>query len=91
MVQRFIQMKVAYKLTLGFGIVLLLMLSTLAVDVVASTQQSSLLEHIVHHLNPEREAAHEIATLVRAADDDGALYLLTSDPRRAASSLHNYA
>ena len=50
-------MKGAHKLALGFGIVLLLMLGTLAADVFASTQQSAVADRLVHHLYPAREAA----------------------------------
>ncbi len=71
MVQRFTNMKVAHKLTLGFGIVLLLMLGTLAADVFASTQQSAVADRLVHHLYPAREAAEQILTWDRSADDDG--------------------
>ncbi len=90
MVQRFTQMKVAHKLALGFGIVLLLMLSTLAVDVVASTQQEAVVDHLVHHLYPAREAAEEILTQDRSADDDGGSYLLADNTALAATYLHAY-
>ncbi len=58
---RFIAMKVAHKLALGFGIVLLLLLSTLAADVVASTQQSAVVDRLVHHLRTHRRLLHRHA------------------------------
>ena len=70
-------MKVAHKLALGFGIVLLLMLSTLATDVLASTQQSAVADRLVHHLYPARQVAEQILTQDRSADDDGGAYLLS--------------
>ena len=91
MVQRFIKMKVAHKLTLGFGIVLLLMLSTLTADVVASTYQTTVVDRLVHHLYPSRQMAEQIVTLDRSADDDGAAYLLSRDKTLAAIYLHAYA
>jgi len=90
MVQRFIQMKVAHKLTLGFGIVLLLLIGTLVTDVSVSNQQSAVGDHITHHLIPASEAAHEIVTLTRAADDDGAWYLLARDTKVAAAALQRF-
>jgi methyl-accepting chemotaxis protein len=56
----------------GFIVVLLLMGTTLAVDMVASADQASIADRIVNHLDPARIAAARIVTLVRAADDDGA-------------------
>ena len=57
MVQNFIHLKIAHKLTLGFGIVLLLLISALAADTFASTQQTAVADRLVHHLYPAREAA----------------------------------
>ena len=90
MVQRVVQMKVAHKLTLGFGIVLLLLIGTLVTDVSVSNQQSAVGDHIIHHLIPASEAAHEIVTLTRAADDDGAWYLLARDKKVAAAALQRF-
>ena len=53
MLRWFANLKVAHKLTLGFGLVLLLMSSTLAADVVASTEQTAVVNRLVHHLYPE--------------------------------------
>jgi CHASE3 domain sensor protein len=86
----FAHLKIAHKLALGFGLVLLLMGGTLAADVTASTQQSALADRLVHHLFPARMAAREIVTWVRSADDDGAWYILTRKPAQAAALLHTY-
>ncbi len=60
------------KLVGGFVVVLLLMGSTLAVDILASGNQSAISDRIVNHLDPARIAAAKIVTLVRSIDDDGA-------------------
>jgi diguanylate cyclase (GGDEF)-like protein len=83
-------MKVAHKLALGFGIVLLLLLSTLATDVFASKQQSTVVDRLVHHLYPARKAAEQIVTWDRSADDDAAAYVLSRDKTLAASYLQAY-
>ena len=83
-------MKVAYKLALGFGLVLLLLIGTLVTDVSVSNQQAAVGDHIIHHLIPAVGAAHEIVTLTRAADDDGAWYLLARDKKVAAAALQRF-
>ena len=90
MVQGFTDMKVAHKLALGFGIVLLLMLGTLAADVFASTRQAAVADRLVDHLYPAREAAEQLLTWDRSADDDGGAYLLARDKTLAASYLQAY-
>ena len=59
MLRWFANLKVAHKLALGFGLVLLLLIGTLVADVYVSAQQSTVADHIIHHLNPAVEAAHE--------------------------------
>ena len=86
----FVNMKVAHKLTFGFGLIMLLLISTLVVDVSVSAQQSAIANHIVRHLNPAFDAANEIVTLTLAADDDGAWYLLAHDQKVAAAALSRY-
>ena len=83
-------MKVAHKLVLGFGIVLLLFISTLATDVVASTRQTDVVDRLVHHLYPARQVAEQIVTLTRSADDDGGSYLLSRDKTLATTYLGAY-
>ncbi len=91
MVRWFSNLKIGLKLTLGFGLVLLLMLGTLATDVVVSTAQKAIADHLVDHLYPARQAAREIVTLARAADSDAGRYLLELDDQsRAATDLRTY-
>ena len=66
------RLSVRSKLLGGFVVVLLLMGSTLAVDMIASANQAAIASRIVNHLDPARIAAAKIVTLVRSADDDGA-------------------
>src|SRR5438132_11479778 len=68
MLRWFSNLKIAHKLTLGFGLVLLLMLGTLATDVLASRQQTSVVDQLVDRLYPARQAANQIVTLVYAAN-----------------------
>src|SRR5579864_3223885 len=63
MLRWFSNLKIAHKLILGFGLVLLLMLATLATDAVVSTGQTAVANHLVDHLYPARQAAGEIVTL----------------------------
>ena len=65
-------MSVRTKLVGGFVVVLLLMGTTLAVDIVASGNQAAISDRIVSHLDPARISAAKIVTLVRSIDDDGA-------------------
>jgi len=90
MLQKFTHLKVTHKLALGFGVVLLLMNIALAADVYASFRQSALDYYLIHHLNPANDAADEIVSLTRAADDDGASYLLSRDKTLAANYLQSY-
>ena len=66
------KLSIQAKLLGGFVITLVLMGSTLAIDVVASGNQASIGDQIVSHLDPARIAAARIVTLVRSIDDDGA-------------------
>lgn len=86
----FANLNVTHKLSLGFGLVLLLMSSTLAVDVLASTQQTAVVNRLVQHLYPARQSAHNIVTLARAADDDAAWYLMLRDTSQTAIYLRTY-
>jgi methyl-accepting chemotaxis protein len=70
--QGFRSLSVRTKLIGGFVVVLLLMGTTLAVDIVMSGNQSAISDRIVNHLDPARIAAAKIVTLVRSIDDDGA-------------------
>ena len=91
MLRWFSNLKIAHKLTLGFGLVLLLMLATLATDAVVSTEQTAVANHLVDHLYPARQTASEIVTLARAADSDAGRYLLELDDQsRAATDLRTY-
>src|ERR1700730_1314661 len=91
MLRWFSNLKIAHKLTLGFGLVLLLMLGTLATDAVVSTTQKAVADHLVDHLYPARQAAREVVTLARAADSDAGRYLLELDDQsRAATDLRTY-
>jgi PAS domain S-box-containing protein len=65
------RLSVRTKLLGGFGVVLLLMGTTLAVDIVMSGNQSAISDRIVNHLDPARITAARIVTLVRSVDDDG--------------------
>ena len=65
-------LSVRTKLVGGFVVVLLLMGTTLAVDIVTSGNQVAIANRIVNHLDPARIAAAKIVTLVRSIDDDGA-------------------
>src|ERR1035437_1730566 len=65
-------LSVRTKLVGGFVVVLLLMGTTLAVDIVMSGNQAAISDRIVSHLDPARIAAAKIVTLVRSIDDDGA-------------------
>jgi methyl-accepting chemotaxis protein len=65
-------LSVRTKLLGGFVVVLLLMGSTIAADMIASANQAAIASRIVNHLDPARIAAARIVTLVRSADDDGA-------------------
>ena len=66
MLRWFSNLKIAHKLTLGFGLVLLLMLGTLAIDMVASTAQTAEADRLVDHLYPARQVAREIVALAYA-------------------------
>ena len=88
----FAHLKISRKLFGGFGLVLLLMAGALAVDVAASSRQAAIAARIVHHLDPARLNAHNIVTLVRAADDDGfwAQGALVHDPAHSRALFTSY-
>jgi hypothetical protein len=83
MLRWFSQLKIARKLTLGFGLVLLLMTTTLVTDVLASRQQTSVEEQLVDRLYPSRQAANEIVTLVYAANDARLVYVVGDNEHAA--------
>ena len=89
MLRWFSHLKIAHKLTLGFGLVLLLMTATLMTDVLASRQQTSVEVQLVNRLYPSRQAANEIVTLVYAANDARLVYVL-ADNEHAAAQLRAY-
>jgi methyl-accepting chemotaxis protein len=91
MLRWFSNLKIAHKLTVGFGLVLLLMLGTLATDVVVSTAQTAVADHLVDHLYPARQVARQIVALAYAADGDAGRYLLEIENQsEAATDLHSY-
>jgi CHASE3 domain sensor protein len=69
MVRWFSNLKIAHKLLLGFGLVLVLMATTLVTDVLASRQQTSVVDQLVDRLYPSRQTANQIVTLVYAANN----------------------
>jgi len=90
MLRWFNNLKIASKLTLGFGLILLLMASTLVTDVFASRQQTNGVNQLVHRLYLSRHAANEIVTLVYAANDARLLYVLEGNKQDAAAQLQVY-
>src|ERR1035437_40141 len=89
---RNVRSSVRTKLLGGFAVVLLLMGTTLTVDIVASGNQSAISDRIVNHLDPARIAAAKIVTLVRSIDDDGAwvIYSMSGDKAHSDQLLQNY-
>ncbi len=69
MLRWFSNLKIAHKLLLGFGLVLVLMATTLVTDVLASRQQTSVVDQLVDRLYPSRQTANQIVTLVYAANN----------------------
>jgi methyl-accepting chemotaxis protein len=65
-------LSVRAKLMGGFVVVLALMGISLTVGVIANANATAITDRIVTHLDPARQAAARIVTLVRAIDDDGA-------------------
>ena len=90
MLRWFSNLKIAYKLTLGFGLVLLLMTTTLVTDILASQQQASVVDQLVDRLYPSRQAANEIVTLVYAANNARLVYVLAANEHVAAAQLQTY-
>ncbi len=86
----FSNLKIAHKLTLGFGLVLLLMTATLVTDVLASRQQTNVVDQLVDRLYPSRQAANEIVSLVYAANNARLVYVLTANEHDAAAQLQTY-
>src|SRR5579859_4201270 len=74
MLRWFNNLKIAHKLTLGFGLILLLMIATQVIGVLASRQQTDGVHQLVHRLYLSRRAANEIVTLVYIAQDARLLY-----------------
>ncbi len=75
---------------LGFALVLLLMVGTLAVDVNASNYQGQLANRLSSHLIPQRVAAQGIIIQVRSTDDDGAWFVMTRNAQQAAQLRARY-
>src|SRR5438105_11349190 len=82
--------RIVHKLALGFALVLLLTGATMAVNVTVSVRQSALAARLAEHYIPARAAARDIVLWVRAADDDGAWYVMARNPAQAATLLHTY-
>jgi methyl-accepting chemotaxis protein len=89
---RKIRSSVRTKLLGGFVIVLLLMGTTLAVDIFANGNQVAISNRIVDHLDPARLAALNIVTLVRSIDDDGAWVVnsMSGDKTHSTQVLQTY-
>ena len=85
-------MSVRTKLLGGFGIVLVVMAGTIAIDIAASNNQAQIANRIVNHLDPARISAARIVTLVRSIDDDGAWVVgsMSGDKPHSAQLLATY-
>ena len=81
---------VGRRLFLGFSLVLLLMVGTLATDVYASNQQDGQTKLLLNQLIPARVAAKGVLYGVRATDDDGAWLMMSRIPKQEAELLNTY-
>ncbi len=83
---------VGARMLLGFGAVIAVAVLTFGADMVASSNEAAITARITGHLDPARQAAANIVTLVRGADDDGAWYVnaLSGDKAHAATLLATY-
>jgi methyl-accepting chemotaxis protein len=84
------RLSIRAKLVAGFGVVLVLMGANLVTNLVLANQQAATANRIVTHLMPARVAARDIVAWVRSADDDGAWYVMTTDPNQSASLMQSY-
>ena len=86
----FNNLKIQVKLMLGFGAVLAILGVIVFANLMLSRSVADKSNTIVTHLVPAASAAADIVTWVRSADDDGAWYIMTNDPKQAASLMATY-
>ena len=86
----FNNLNIQAKLLIGFGTVFVLVGVIVAANTVTSRKSAAISEAISEHLVPEQRAAADIITWVRSADDDGAWYIMTTDPAQAAAVMADY-
>ncbi len=86
----FNNLKIQVKLLFGFGAVLAVLGVIVVTNLMLSRSVADKSNTIVTHLVPAASAAADIVTWVRSADDDGAWYIMTEDPKQAASLMATY-
>jgi len=77
-------------LGLGFGLMFLCLVVTLAANLAASIRYQSLTDDLIDHDYPARQIASTIDQQVLTIDDNGAWYVLSNDPAQQAQLLHTY-
>jgi methyl-accepting chemotaxis protein len=90
--RRLENLTIGKRLIFGFGIVIFLSVVTFGINLVVSSNQASITDRILNHLDKARIAARDIVTLVRSIDDDGAWYVnsLSGDAAHAAQMSTSY-
>jgi diguanylate cyclase (GGDEF)-like protein/putative nucleotidyltransferase with HDIG domain len=77
-------------LSLGFGLMLLCIVTTVCANLLASNQYQAQTDLMIDRLYPARQEAHTIIWLVLAIDDEGAWYILSNNPKQQAQLLQSY-
>lgn len=82
--------KIQAKLLAAFGIIFVIVGAIVATNEVVGRNTNRTTNNLMFRLIPARTAAADIVTWVRSADDDGAWYIMTADPKQADSLMTTY-
>lgn len=84
------QLKLTPLLSLGFGLMLLCIVTTVGANLIVSNQYQFNTDLIIDHLYPARQEAYTIIQLVLTIDDEGAWYILSNNPSQQKQLLQSY-
>lgn len=84
------QLKLTRLLNLGFGLMLICMLVTLASNLVTNRQQQAITDRLIDHLFPARQQASKVVRLILSIDNNVTWYILTHNRDQEVQLLRTY-
>ncbi len=84
------RLKLTPLLSLGFGLMLLCIVTTVGANLIVTNQYQFNTDLMIDHLYPARQEIHTIIQLVLTIDDEGAWYILSNNPTQQKPLLQSY-